>query len=222
MQLDKLVVGSKQLDTLKNIAEDLNQSPRLQAEDFNHEKTLLLHIDIVEGFLHFGALHSPVVAEILPYVVALNEKLNRAQKVFILDEHPEDAVEFDSFPAHCVEGSGESHLVKALQPYATPEQTFRKNSTNTFHAPGFMDWLKRQEFENIILVGDVTDICVLQAGLALKTWYNEQNKRVRMLLPAEGVDTFELPATNHDRTLMNLFSLYNLRQAGLEILGGLD
>lgn len=212
----------KSLATLENIVESFQDIPTLEAAPFNHAQTLLLHIDIVEGFLNYGALHSKKVAKIVPAVVTLNEKLMDTTKVFVLDEHPEGAEEFDAYPPHCIAGSGESDLVQELLPFIQDEKlVFKKNSTNAFHAPGFAKWLEENTPTNIILVGDVTDICVLQAGLTLRTWFNEHNLEVRMIVPIEGVDTFDLEVTLHDADLHNLFALYNLRMNGLEIIRNL-
>lgn len=212
----------KSLTTLQQIVDSFQDLPILDVTLFNRPQTLLLHIDIVEGFLNYGALHSKEVAKIVPAVVELNDKLMKATKVFVLDEHPQNAEEFDAYPPHCIEGTGESDLVKELVPYIQqPDRVFKKNSTNVFHAPGFVEWLENNRPDTIILVGDVTDICVLQAGLSLRTWFNQHNHDVRMIVPIEGVETFDLDATLHDADLHNLFALYNLRMNGLEIVQSL-
>ncbi len=206
------------INTLKTIGDELSSLPRLSQKSLDPKKTVLLHIDIVEGFLHKGALSSPRVAKMLPYVVELNERLEGFPRIFILDEHPEDAAEFGAYPPHCIEGSGESELVTDLQPFMGGAHILKKNSTNLFHAPGFLDLLdEHPEWDTFLIVGDVSDICVLQGALTLKTYFNQTQQEKRLILLTNGVETFDLPATRHDATLMNLFTLYNLQMNGIEL-----
>ena len=203
---------------LRAIEASMQQLPNLSTEEVNHENTLLLHIDIVEGFINTGALSSPRVAQLIPYVVEMNRKLDRVRKLFIRDEHTRQSCEFEAYPPHCIHGTGESKLVPEIKALVSSDQEiFFKNSTNVFHADGFTEWLLESEVENIILVGDVTDICVLQAGLTIQTWYNQMDLPIRIMCIVDGVETFDLPATNHDGDLMHLLALYNLQMNGIEL-----
>lgn len=205
-------------EALRGIEAKFQTLPNLSAEEINHSATLLLHIDIVDGFINTGALSSPRVKQIVPYVEAINQKLDKVRKLFIRDEHPDDACEFEAYPAHCVHGTGESELIPELKPFVkSSDEIFFKNSTNVFHADGFKEWLLESEVENIILIGDVTDICVLQAGLTIQTWYNQFDIPIRILCIVDAVETFDLAATNHDGDLMNLLALYNLQMNGIEL-----
>lgn len=214
----QVTLTDQSFELLRGIEKQLQALPNLSVEEINHSDTLLLHIDIVDGFINTGSLSSPRVKQIVPYVVDINQKLDRVRKLFIRDEHQNDACEFEAYPAHCVHGSGESELIKELKPFVSnPNEVFFKNSTNVFHSDGFKEWLLESEVENIILVGDVTDICVLQAGLTIQTWYNQFDIPIRILCIVDAVETFHLPATNHDGDLMNLFALYNLQMNGIEL-----
>lgn len=209
---------SESMNTLREIGESLAVLPILSKKKLDLEKTVLLHIDIVEGFLHRGALSSPKVAEILPYVEDLNERLEGVDRIFVLDEHPENAEEFSAYPPHCVEGSGESELVEVLVPFSKDAYIFKKNSTNLFHAPGLVEAFEdNPQWETILIVGDVSDICVLQGALTLKTYFHQAQQKKRLILLTRGVETFHLPQTLHDAALMNLFTLYNLKMNGVEL-----
>lgn len=219
----KVQLTDQSYSALRAIEQSLQDLPTIEAAPLNRSDTLLLHVDIVEGFINRGALASPRVSAIIPYVEQLNQKLDQARKLYIRDEHPEDACEFKAYPAHCVEDSGESELapeIKALVHHS--DEIFFKNSTNVFHAPGFCDWLEESEVSTIILVGDVTDICILQAGLTIQTWYNQHNIPIRIICPVDMVETFDLPATNHDGDLMNLIALYNLQMNGIELVQSIE
>lgn len=218
MFIDEIKVNDSMVNSLKKILESLKESPVRKMEEFNHKETLLLHIDIVEGFLNTGALSSDKVQKILPEVIRYNEGLTEVEKIFILDDHPEDAVEFKAYPPHCVRGTGENELVPELKPYASHENTFKKNSTNLFHAKGFLEYMNNLQVKDILIVGDVTDICVLQGALSLKTYFDEHQKEVTLHLILKGIETFDLEVTNHNGDLMNIFSLYNMRQNGINII----
>ena len=115
-------------------------------------------------------------------------------------------------------GSGEEELVSELLPYVKDHLVLRKNSTNLFHSVVFQQWLEEnKEIHDFVFVGVVTDICVLQACLTLRSYFNEWNldKQIHVLVP--GVDTFHLDVTNHPRGLMNLFGLYNMKMNGIHL-----
>lgn len=215
----KVRLTDNSIESLKAIEASMQELPVLSAEEVNNSDTLLLHIDIVEGFINEGALSSKRVSALIPYVTEINHKLDQVRRLFIRDEHPEDACEFKAYPSHCVHGTGESELVPEIKAFVqTEDEVFFKNSTNVFHADGFLDWLIESEVKTIILVGDVTDICVLQAGLTIQTWYNEKNIPIRLICVVDGVETFHLPQTHHDGDLMNLFALYNMQMNGIELV----
>ncbi|NLY72263.1 MAG: cysteine hydrolase [Tissierellia bacterium] len=206
------------LESLSKIKDQLDGLPSLDIAKLNTEETVLIHVDIVEGFLNFGALHSKDAQGIVPFVEKLNEKMKDYKKIFVIDRHPKGAVEFKSYPPHCEEGSGEDELIEELLPYTEDSLIISKNSTNLFHAKDFLDFLKDfPQIKDFVFVGVVTDICILQATLSLRSYFNEHNqdKEIHVLVPA--VDTFELEATNHPRGLHNLFSLYNMQMNGIKL-----
>ncbi len=210
------------LDSLNTIKKDIENLEDLNLKTLDLDKSVLIHVDIIEGFINFGALHSKPAQGILPFVAELNEKMKGAKKIFVIDRHPEGAVEFQSYPAHCIEKSGEDELVEELAPFQDEGLIISKNSTNLFHAPAFQKFLQdNPEIENFIFVGLVSDICILQATLSLRSYFNEHNQRRRLLVLLEGIDTFGLGATNHPRGLHNLFSLYNMKMNGIELYKGI-
>lgn len=215
------IEGAK--ESLTKIKDQLDNLPSLNISKLNTEETVLIHVDIVEGFLNFGALHSKDAQGIVPFVEKLNEKMRDYKKIFVIDRHPKGAVEFKAYPPHCEEGSGEDQLIKELLPYTEDSLIVSKNSTNLFHARAFQDFLEdHPEIKDFVFVGVVTDICILQATLSLRSYFNEHNqdKEIHVLVPA--VDTFELEATNHPRGLHNLFSLYNMQMNGIKLYSEID
>lgn len=185
------------------------------------DKTALFVVDMVVGFVYSGALSSPRVAEIVNNVSRLNKETKGYKKLFFLDHHEKDSQEFRYFPSHCVEGTEEAELIPELKTeYSEGEETYyvEKNSTNGFHSQGFKKWLDmyQDEVDNYIITGCVTDICVLQFALTLKSYFNENNKDKRIIVPMNCVETYD--TGSHDGYLMNLFSLYNMHISGIEIV----
>lgn len=209
------------LDSLETIKRDLDGLEDLDLSQLDASRTVLIHVDIIEGFVNFGALHSKDARGILPFVVDLNEKMKNSKKIFIIDRHPEAAVEFKAYPPHCIEGGGEDELVQEIFPYSQNSLVLGKNSTNLFHAKAFQKFLvDNPQIENFIFVGLVSDICILQATLSLRSYFNEYNMDKRLMVLVKGVDTFDLKETNHPRGLHNLFSLYNMKMNGIELYQG--
>lgn len=190
-------------------------------KSLNKNKTALFVVDMVVGFVYSGALSSPRVASIVNNISELNTKTVGYNKVFFLDTHEQDSQEFNYFPAHCITGTEEAELIKELKTKESEgAKTYYvvKNSTNGFHSKGFQEWLKEYENEvdNYIITGCVTDICILQFALSLKSYFNENNKNKRVIVPMNSVETYD--GGSHDAYLMNLFALYNMHTSGIEIV----
>lgn len=206
------------MDAIKKIQEEL-KGKVVELSSLDKEKTALFVVDMVNGFVYSGALASPRVAAIVENIVYLNKKMKDYKKVFFLDTHDENSLEFRSFPMHCIKGEHEAFLIDELKTKDSEgEETFfiEKNSTNGFHAEGFKEWLKKYEdiVDNYIITGCVTDICVLQFSLTLKSYFNENNKLKRIIVPINAVETYS--GGTHDGDLINLFSLYNMHISGIE------
>lgn len=204
--------------------ERIEQELRGKTIDLNlldRDKTALFIVDMVVGFVHSGALSSPRVAAIANNIAELNEKTKGYKKIFFLDNHEKDSQEFRYFPAHCIKGTEEAELIPELRTNNSEDSNIyfiEKNSTNGFHSKEFQDWLKKYEDEvdNYIITGCVTDICVLQFALSLKSYFNEKNKDKRVIVPENCVETYD--GGSHDGYLMHLFALYNMHISGIEIV----
>ncbi|MGD9568467.1 MAG: isochorismatase family cysteine hydrolase [Sedimentibacter sp.] len=202
--------------------ERIEEELRGRAIDLNSldkNKTVLFVVDMVNGFVYSGALSSPRVVAIVNNIAELNEKTKGFNKLFFLDNHEKDSQEFKYFPSHCVKGTNEAELIPELKSENSENILYvEKNSTNGFHSKGFQDWLKEheEEIDNYIITGCVTDICVLQFALSLKSYFNEKNKNKRVIVPKNCVETYD--GGSHDGYLMNLFALYNMHTSGIEIV----
>lgn len=208
------------MDVLKKIEEEL-KGKEIKLSSLDKDKTALFVVDMVNGFVYSGALSSPRVEDKVENIVELNKKMKGYKKVFFLDTHYEDSKEFLSFPMHCIKGEREAELIPELKTEDSEGKGtyyIEKNSTNGFHAEGFKEWLNKYEdvVDNYIITGCVTDICILQFSLTLKSYFNEKNKEKRLIVPVNTVETYE--GGTHDGDLINLLALYNMYTSGIEII----
>lgn len=208
------------MDTIKKIENEL-KGKSIELSSLDKDKTVLIVVDMVNGFVYSGPLSSDRVASVAANIAALNEKTSGCRKVFFLDSHEEGAKEFGSFPTHCLKGSEEARLIPELDTdYSSGPGIvhIEKNSTNGFNTEEFRKWLDENidKTDNYIVTGCVTDICVLQFALSLKAYFNQVNKNKRIVVPSNCVETYD--GGSHDGYLMNLFALYNMHTSGIEIV----
>ncbi|APC39451.1 isochorismatase family cysteine hydrolase [Clostridium estertheticum] len=189
--------------------------------DLPKEKTALIVMDMVNGFVHAGIMSSPRVETIIDNVVAINERTYGYKKVFFLEQHDENSTEFKIYGRHCLKNSTEAELISSLNCGATLHSNttiIHKNSTNGFHAPEFKTWLHENEaqIENYIVEGCSTDICVKHFTETLKTYFNEKNIDRRIIVPIDSVETFD--TGTHDGDLMKVISLWEMKSNGIEVV----
>lgn len=212
------------MEAIRKIEAELN-GKTFDLSSLDKDRTALFVVDMVNGFVYSGALASPRVAAKIEDIVELNKKMKGYKKVFFLDTHNENSQEFRSFPMHCIKGGHEAELISELKTEDSEgEETFyiEKNSTNGFHSEGFKQWLKKYENEvdNYIITGCVTDICILQFSLTLKSYFNEKNIDKRVIVPVNTVETYTFGT--HDGDLINLFALYNMHTSGIEVVDKIE
>ena len=80
---------------------ELNAKPDLMAKTVNNENTLVLVLDMLNGFCNTGALASPRAKAVIAPIKNMLEKLPLAKKAFLRDCHGKDAAEFKWYPPHC-------------------------------------------------------------------------------------------------------------------------
>ncbi len=209
-------------DNCKNavieLINEINGLPTMSLSDFAPEKTALIVVDVVNGFIREGAMASPLVEGIIPEVAKLMTMCNKAEipVVAFADCHKEDCSEFASFPPHCVENTSESELVDELKKVGG-YFLMKKNSTNGFHEKIFKQCLIQNPTTNtFIVVGDCTDICVMQFCLTLKTWYTQQNRNIDIYIPVNAVETYDAP--NHDADFMNIAAYKLMKDSGIKFV----
>ncbi|MBN1137391.1 MAG: cysteine hydrolase [Anaerolineae bacterium] len=201
------------------------------------DKVAVMAVDVTTGFCSQGALASERVGRIVQPVARLF-KLAHSLGVrhFVLpqDTHSPDAVEFGSYPAHCVRGSQESQTVPELAslPFSNLFTILEKNSVSVSIGTGMDAWLDAHpEVTTFLVAGDCTDLCTHQLAMHLRLRANAFNLRgVRVIVPVDGVDTFDIPAPvaeelgimPHHADLLHLIFLYNMAENGIEVVATVE
>lgn len=205
-------------EALKGIKEEIESLESFNLESLDKSKTAFVVVDMVRGFYNVGPLASDRVEKTIEPILKLNEKLKDCKKVFFIDSHTEDSVEFKSYPAHCLKGTVEEELIEELKDKVDSNTSvIRKNSINGFHAPDFKLWLeKNSEIENFIVTGVCSNICVETFVITLKTYFDEKNMDKEIIVPINATETYELG--NHNAELMNLLTFYKLKSNGINVV----
>jgi nicotinamidase-related amidase len=197
-------------------------------------RTALVSVDVINGFCYEGPLSSPRVANIVAPIASLIQASHDAgvrRFVLIQESHEPDAPEFDQFGPHCVRGTHEAATVDAFLelPFADAFVVMGKNSISASLGTGFPTWLdapEQQEVDTFLVVGDCTDLCAYQGAMFLKLRANAADHPVRVVIPEDCVQTYDLPvdvaqqigAMPHGGDLHHLFFLYHLALNGCEVV----
>jgi nicotinamidase-related amidase len=189
-------------------------------------------VDLLVGFSTEGPLASPRVAALgLKAARFLQAAWDAGIRTMVLamDAHPPDSPEFAAFPPHCVRGTREAELMPELRalPFAAEMLEMRKGSLNVGHEPEMRDWHDRQrDLRAWIVIGDCTDLCVYQSAMHLRLQANARGEEVRIWVPADLADTYDLPveaarrigAMPHDGDLMHRLFLYHMALNGISVV----
>jgi nicotinamidase-related amidase len=203
---------------LNNLQSRLERLQPLPLDTLNPLETALVIIDMTNGFAFEGPLSSPRVGALVPVIEDLSKACLKKGIPVIApsDHHTAEAEEFSAYPPHCITNSEESELVRPLKALSDI-LTLPKNSTQIWHAPAFQAWFNgNKQRSTWILTGDCTDICVLQFALALKTYYQSENKPSRIIVPVNAVNTFDAP--DHPGDLYHLIGLDLMAAGGVELV----
>ena len=198
----------------KDIIENL---PHFRIGELDTQKTAVVMIDMINGFLKSGNLHNREALKIVPDIKVLLEyaKQSNMKTIAFADSHSKKSVEFEVFPKHCINGTGECEIIDELS--ETGGFTLiRKNSTNGFHAHEFRRFLDMNgQLENFVVCGVCTDICVMNFCLTLKSYFDNRDRKSRVILPVNMTCT-----ANGD--VMKTAACVFMKNCGTELFGGID
>lgn len=208
----------------------------MQAESIQPENIALISADLVQGFCYTGPLSSPRIAGIVEPSAALftrAHQLGVRHFALVQEYHTHDAREFEQFGPHCVRNTEEAETVRPLAslPFSQLFTVIHKNSLHPALHTDLDEWLAdRPDVNTFITAGDCTDLCLYQLVMHLKLNANATDTRVNVLVPANCVDTYELPlevarsigAMPHDADLMHSIFLYHMALNGATVVGSIS
>ena len=183
-------------------------------------RELLIDIDMVNGFLKEGALAAPSIMRIVPRQKELIEEALESEDtgvVFVKDSHSFRATEFKRYLEHCMAYSKEAELIDELKDYEKHARVYYKNSTNLIFAPGIMhDLLILNDLEEVKLMGCLSEVCVQNGAIGLRTFFDQHNRNVDVCVYSDAIDTFDAP--DHEAEKVTEQALEDMTRNGIKVL----
>ncbi|SDH64844.1 isochorismatase family cysteine hydrolase [Desulfosporosinus hippei] len=192
-------VLSKQVDVLNNLG-------ALSASDLDLTKTVLVVIDMVNGFAKEGALYSPRIEGLIAEIGRVMQICidHGISIVAFADNHTNESPEFKRYPIHCGYNSKESEVVDEFRGLC---RVFNKNSINGYLEEEFREWLNvHPDINTFIVVGDCTDICIASFALTAQADFDGRNRDSSVIVLTQGVETFDIPGV-HDGDVYQMLGL---------------
>lgn len=191
----------------------------MKKEVLKNLRSLLIVIDMVNGFIREGKMSDSYIEHIIPEQLRLIAMFleNRQGIAFIKDNHELGCREFERYPEHCVIGTKEADLIDEFRPFESNALIYPKNSTSAIFAPNFiLDIERMRNLQEVVIVGCCTDICDMNLAIPLQNYFDELNRRVDIIVPINAVETYDAP--NHNREEYNGMAFKMLEQSGITLV----
>ena len=203
------------LNELNSLKSNLDNLPIMNLSDLDLNNTDLFILDINNGFAKGGALYSPRIESLINPIVNFTKSVSKDIRSIIAftDYHTNESVELLNYPTHCIKDTIECEIVDELKSIDNIK-IVKKNSTNGFFA---LDSLNFDDTDNIIIVGDCTDICIYQLAITLKSYFNQNNINKDIIVPINLVDTYNIDNV-HPAELLNIVFLNSMIQNGIKVV----
>lgn len=189
-----------------------------------YEKAIYI-VDMNNGFVNFGAMANPKYNELVPEQVKLVNKIRKENGLvnFILEGHNDDALEFKTYPKHCVLGTDEAKLIPELIKEQDKEntKTYYKNCINGMLNRDLQDDIKNlKKLREIIVAGVCTDLCVMDFARTYLRYLDQINKETKLFVIKNATDTFDAPG--HDREEWTNIAYKVMAQAGAIVVDDIN
>ena len=189
-------------------------------KDLSKIERFAVVVDMVNGFMKFGAMHDESITKIIPAQIELLDKMQNETDIIAIvkDTHNEGCMEFKAYPEHCVKGSGEENLVDELSKFENENSlVYEKNSTDITKVSKFLEDIKKMtNLKEIIVIGCCTDICILNAAISIRTFLNQEDINAEVIVPKDCVETYDAPI--HPQAEYNEIAYKLIGQAGIKIV----
>lgn len=135
----------------------------------NPEKSAVVVVDMQKDFCYEdGALFvGDAVKEIIPRIKALVEEAIRkkVQLIFTQNWHSPDDEEFEVWDRHCIRDTRGAEIIDEFLPFLKEAYVVKKQKYSAFFGTDLDAHLKEKGIRTLILVGVVTNICVLHTAI---------------------------------------------------------
>lgn len=181
---------------------------------------VIIIVDMVNGFVKEGNMATPNMERLIPELTRLLEIFRRKENgliIFVKEAHDKLCSEFEKFPEHCIKGTWEAEIIDEFKKYLKDAIVIEKNSTSAIFAPGFMEIIKRMKnLKRVVVGGGCSDICSMDVALPLSNFFDQENRRTKVIFPKNANDTYDAP--NHNRDEYNEMAYKFMSQAGIEVV----
>lgn len=174
-----------------------------QIKNLEEYRRVVYNIDMVEGFVNFGAMANPLYNDLVPEQIKIMDEFVEENEAinFIGEGHVREALEFQTYPEHCVLGTPEADFIPDFLKYMDKANTrvYRKNSIN-----GMLNDQVRRDIDAMknlreaVFMGVCEDLCVMDFVRTYARYLDQINRSVYKFVVANTVDTFDAPGHNRD------------------------
>ena len=163
-------------------------------------KRIIVIVDMVNGFVNFGNLADKNINRIVPNCVKLVETAHERGDLVVAfkDCHSLNDPELREYPTHCLRGTLECELVPELKPFEKSVKVIEKSTTNGFDTKAFKQLIEKETFDQVVVAGCCTDICVSEFLKSLHKHLKDNNKKTELFVVGDAVDTFGGEGRNPD------------------------
>ncbi len=183
-------------------------------------RKVLIVVDLLKGFVTEGNLASGSIKKIIPEAIRLVEEFLQKEQavIFVKDSHTPDSVEFNSFPQHCIKGTKEAEMVEELIKYESEVLIAEKNAISAMYSKEFMRHITNlKKIEECVIIGCESDMCVANLAMPLKSYYDQQNIKMDIIIPENAVATYHIENI-HDQKDCQDMALSMMKNLGIKLV----
>lgn len=178
----------------------------------------LYMVDMNNGFVRFGSMANPNYNDLVSEQQKMINKFRQENQLvnFILEGHRNDALEFASYPEHCILGTKEADLIDEYIPEQIKPNTmtYYKNCINGMLNRDLQDDIKLlKNLKEIVIEGVCADLCVMDFARTYARYLDEINHEAKIFVVRNAIDTFDAPGHSRDEWLDIAEKV--MRQAGI-------
>lgn len=190
-------------------------------KDLRDYTKALFIVDMNNGFVNFGNMANPKYNDLVPEQLKLINKFRTEEELvaFVLEAHKKNAVEFKTYPEHCVKGTTEALLIPGfiLEKDKPNTKIYTKNSTcGIFNKNIQKDIRNAKNLREIVIGGVCGDICVIDLARPMAKYFDEINREIKIFAVKSAIDTFDAPGHNREEWLDMSYKF--MEAAGIEVV----